>query len=99
MNVYLYVALRDPSAAQGGEIILGGSDPAHYRGNLTYVPLSKATYWQFRMEKVAVKGHGFCANVSIPRRRRGRRPSPVARRLSAAVRCRAARPSPTRARR
>lgn len=52
---------RDPSAAQGGEIILGGSDPAHFRGNLTYVPLSKATYWQFHMDKVVVNGHAFCA--------------------------------------
>lgn len=56
---------RDPSAAQGGEIILGGSDPAHYRGNLTYVPLSKATYWQFHMDQVVVDGHSFCANVSM----------------------------------
>lgn len=64
---------RDPSAAQGGEIILGGSDPAHYRGNLTYVPLSKTTYWQFHVDGVALKGHSFCANVSmagVERRRR-----------------------------
>lgn len=55
---------RDPAAPQGGEIILGGSDPAHYRGNFTRVPLTKDTYWQFRMDAVTVKGATVCNGVS-----------------------------------
>lgn len=55
---------RDPAAPQGGEIILGGSDPAHYRGNFTRVPLTKDTYWQFRMDAVTVKGATVCDGVS-----------------------------------
>lgn len=55
---------RDPSAAQGGEVILGGSDPAHFRGNFTYVPVHRATYWQFHMDAVEVAGHSFCTQVT-----------------------------------
>jgi len=34
----------------GGEMILGGSDPDHYEGDLTYVPVTHQGYWQFALD-------------------------------------------------
>jgi len=38
----------------GGELILGGSDPAHYEGNFTYIPVSQIKYWQFTIDKYVI---------------------------------------------
>ncbi|KAH8349375.1 hypothetical protein KR067_002525, partial [Drosophila pandora] len=40
------------TASYGGELILGGSDPALYRGQLTYVPVSNPEYWQFFTDSI-----------------------------------------------
>ena len=36
----------DATGELGGELILGGTDPAHYSGNF---PLVNETYWLFMM--------------------------------------------------
>ena len=46
----------------GGELVLGGVDPAHYKGEIHYVPLSSQDYWRFTFEGLQVGSTPFCAD-------------------------------------
>lgn len=59
--VFSFYLNRDPAAAAGGELLLGGSDPAHYRAPFTRVPVSRAAYWQFRVDGISLRNQSFCA--------------------------------------
>ena len=50
--VFAFYLSRD--AGGDGELLLGGTDPAHYTGNFTMVPLTNQTYCEFAMDGVAV---------------------------------------------
>jgi phytepsin len=58
---------RDPNAGpgMGGELILGGTDPNHYTGSFTYVPVTEQTYWEFSMDALAVAGITYCTNCKV----------------------------------
>lgn len=45
-KVFSFWLNRDAGAEIGGEIVFGGVDPAHFKGNHTYVPVTKKGYWQ-----------------------------------------------------
>lgn len=53
---------RNATDPKGGELFLGGADPSYYVGNLTYVPLSNETYFEFMMDSLAIDGdtEKFC---------------------------------------
>jgi len=50
------------NAGGDGELLLGGVDTAHYTGDFSFVPLSNETYWEFKMDGVAVGAQQFCAD-------------------------------------
>ncbi|XP_033485642.1 pepsin A-like [Epinephelus lanceolatus] len=41
---------------QGSEVVFGGIDNSHYTGQVTWVPLTSATYWQIKMDGVKING-------------------------------------------
>ncbi|KAJ6792163.1 phytepsin-like isoform X1 [Iris pallida] len=61
--VFSFWLNRHAEEGEGGEIVFGGSDPSHYKGKHTYVPVTQKGYWQFDMGDVLVGGQstGFCA--------------------------------------
>jgi cathepsin D len=64
--VFSFYLNRRTTTSPGGEIIFGGSDPAHYKGNFKYVPIHNTGYWQFTMDGISVnlgnKRTRFCKN-------------------------------------
>lgn len=37
---------RNADEEEGGEIVFGGVDPNHYKGEHTYVPVTQKGYWE-----------------------------------------------------
>jgi len=48
-----------PKPSTGGELVLGGYDPAHFAGPITYVPTTRVGYWQFVVDSLKVAGVKF----------------------------------------
>ena len=45
---------------EDGELTVGGTDPSHYTGPISYVPLTNETYWMFAMDDLSVGGVSYC---------------------------------------
>ncbi|KAM9843263.1 napsin-A [Aulostomus maculatus] len=53
-NIFSFYISRDTTAAVGGELMLGGTDPQYYTGDLHYVNVTRKAYWQIKMNRVDV---------------------------------------------
>ncbi|CAN4124179.1 unnamed protein product [Withania somnifera] len=60
--VFSFWLNRNTEEEQGGEIVFGGVDPNHFKGEITYVPVTQKGYWQFDMGDVLIDGKatGYC---------------------------------------
>lgn len=43
-----------PSESDGGEVVFGGIDPAHYTGTIEYFPVTKKGYWQIGLQTITM---------------------------------------------
>lgn len=50
------------STLDKGELVLGGTDPAHYTGDFTYVNLKAATYWEISLDNMVVDGTSYASS-------------------------------------
>ncbi|XP_034446257.1 pepsin A-like [Hippoglossus hippoglossus] len=41
---------------QGSEVVFGGYDANHFTGQISWIPLTSATYWQIKMDSVTING-------------------------------------------
>ncbi|OIV91073.1 hypothetical protein TanjilG_17033 [Lupinus angustifolius] len=55
-QVFSFWLNGDPNAKNGGELIFGGVDPKHFKGNHSYVPVTKKGYWQIEIGDFFVGG-------------------------------------------
>ncbi|XP_059624365.1 aspartic proteinase A1-like [Cornus florida] len=62
--VFSFWLNRNAEEDEGGEIVFGGVDPNHYKGEHTYVPVTQKGYWQFDMGDVVIDGTptGYCGD-------------------------------------
>uniref|UniRef100_A0A1A7XB74 Napsin A aspartic peptidase n=1 Tax=Iconisemion striatum TaxID=60296 RepID=A0A1A7XB74_9TELE len=50
-NIFSVYISRNTTAAVGGELVLGGTDPQYYTGDLHYVNVTRKAYWQISMDR------------------------------------------------
>ncbi|EYB88703.1 hypothetical protein Y032_0242g3404 [Ancylostoma ceylanicum] len=60
--VFAFWLNRNPDSELGGEITLGGMDPRRYVEPITWTPVTRRGYWQFKMDKV----QGGSTSIACP---------------------------------
>ena len=59
--VFSFWLNRNTEDDLGGEMVLGGVDPAHFKGEHTWAKVTRRGFWQFKMDGISVgKSPDFC---------------------------------------
>lgn len=53
-KVFSFWLNRNVEGEEGGEIVFGGVDPNHYKGEHTSVPVTHKGYWQVRLHNIFI---------------------------------------------
>lgn len=69
--VFSFWLNRDVDGEQGGELVLGGVDEDHYKGEHTWVPVTRRGFWQFKMDGISVEKKGPAIGNEVPACRGG----------------------------
>ncbi|WJX24616.1 phytepsin [Trifolium repens] len=61
-KVFSFWLNKDPMAQIGGEIVFGGMDTRHFRGDHSYFPISQKGYWQIEVGDILLGNNttGLC---------------------------------------
>ena len=54
--IFSFYLSSDPENEDGGELVLGGSDPAHYQGEIHWSPVRRQGYWEIELEDIKFGG-------------------------------------------
>ncbi|KAG6603789.1 Aspartic proteinase A1, partial [Cucurbita argyrosperma subsp. sororia] len=62
--VFSFWLNRNAEEEEGGELVFGGVDPKHFKGQHTYVPVTTKGYWQFNIGDILIGGKPteYCAS-------------------------------------
>ncbi|XP_028898923.2 lysosomal aspartic protease [Zeugodacus cucurbitae] len=58
--VFAFYLARNGTSSRGGELTLGGVDPKHYVGTLTYVDIFYESYWQIQVDSFSIDDTLVC---------------------------------------
>lgn len=59
--VFAFWLNRKQDGAEGGELILGGTDPDHFTGNITWTPVTLSAYWEFKVDGMLFGDQALCS--------------------------------------
>ncbi|VDK32748.1 unnamed protein product [Taenia asiatica] len=58
--VFAFYLDRNETDVVGGELMLGGFDESYIDGPITYTPVTREAYWEFRAQGIEVCGQALC---------------------------------------